>query len=329
MARREGQKLKLILLQEILARETDAEHGIGLAEIIARLESQGVQAERKSLYDDLNTLRDHGVDILRYKKGGQWLYALASRPFELAELKLLVDAVQSSKALSEKKSRELIKKLEALCSKYEAQSLQRQVYVAGRVKSMNESIYYTIDTIHAAISADRQVQFLYGEWTMEKKHRYRHGGKVYQVSPYALVWDDENYYLVAWDGEAGAIKHYRADKMSRLAVTDQPRLGKEAAAGLDMAAYTRRTFGMFGGQAQDITMRFKSRLAGVVIDRFGKDVAMVPHPDSDTFTAHFQAVVSPQFLGWAASFGAEAKVDAPDAVAAQLADWCRAVAAQY
>lgn len=329
MARKENQKLKITLIQEILEHETDSEHGIGLAEIISRLASHGVQAERKSLYDDFNTLRSHGEDILRYKKGNQWLYALVSRPFELAELKLLVDAVQSSKALSEKKSRELIKKLETLCSKYEAQSLQRQVYVTGRVKSMNESIYYSIDTIHTAINADRQIQFLYAEWTMEKKHQYRHGGKMYQVSPYALVWDNEFYYLVAWDNEAGALKHYRADKMAKLAVVEEPRQGKEAFEKVDMAAYTKQTFGMFGGEGQDITMRFASHLAGAVIDRFGKDVALVPHPETDTFTVHFKAVVSPQFMGWVAAFGDEAKIEAPAQVAQDYRAWCEKIVSKY
>ena len=201
MPKSEGQKLKLLYLADLLRRETDEDHALSLSDILSRLEELGVHAERKSIYDDLRALEDYGMDIIatRGRAGG---YQLAHREFELPELKLLVDAVQSSKFLSVKKSRELIRKLEGLASRWEAQSLQRQVYAVGRVKSMNESIYYSIDTIHTAISQDRQIAFRYFEWTMEKTVRYRRDGQLYERSPYALVWDDENYYLVAYDHTA-------------------------------------------------------------------------------------------------------------------------------
>ena len=194
MPKSEGQKLKLLYLADLLRRETDEDHALSMSDILSRLEELGVHAERKSIYDDLRALEDYGMDIIatRGRAGG---YQLAHREFELPELKLLVDAVQSSKFLSVKKSRELIRKLEGLASRWEAQSLQRQVYAVGRVKSMNESIYYSIDTIHTAISQDRQIAFRYFEWTMEKTVRYRRDGQLYERSPYALVWDDENYYL--------------------------------------------------------------------------------------------------------------------------------------
>ena len=216
MAKSENQKRKLLYLADLLRRETDETHGLTVQQMIDELARRDVRAERKSIYDDLQTLTDYGMDIVKLRSGHSCSYALVHRDFELPELKLLVDAVQSSKFLSARKSRELIRKLEGLASRYEAQSLQRQVYVAGRVKSMNESIYYTIDQLHAAISADRQVSFLYGQWTVDKTVCYRRNGQRYRVSPYALVWDSENYYLVAYEEEAGAIRHYRADKMASL-----------------------------------------------------------------------------------------------------------------
>lgn len=206
MARIEGQKLKILVLADILARETDSAHGLTVPQLIAALAARGIPAERKSIYTDLRALEDFGLDVICLREGHICRWALASRTFEVAELKLLVDAVQSSKFLSEKKSRALIKKLESLCSRHEAKALQRQVFVTNRPKSMNESIYYTIDLLHTAISTDEQVRFQIAEWTPEKTVRYRRGGKLYTVSPYALIWEDENYYLLAYDPEAGAMR---------------------------------------------------------------------------------------------------------------------------
>ena len=204
MPRRENQKLKLLYLADMLREETDENHVLSMPAIISRLEARGVSAERKSIYSDMDALEAYGMDILRSKAG----YALAHRTFELPELKLLVDAVQSSRFLSVNKSRALIKKIESLCSHYEAQDLQRQVYVAGRVKSMNESVYYNIDALHEAINHDKQIRFQYFRWTPEKKQQLRRGGRRYRVSPYALIWQDENYYLVGFDEEAQDIRHY-------------------------------------------------------------------------------------------------------------------------
>ncbi|MFR9161178.1 MAG: helix-turn-helix transcriptional regulator [Ruthenibacterium lactatiformans] len=297
-------KLKLLYLADLLRRETDEDHALSMSDILSRLEELGVHAERKSIYDDLRALEDYGMDIIatRGRAGG---YQLAHREFELPELKLLVDAVQSSKFLSVKKSRELIRKLEGLASRWEAQSLQRQVYAVGRVKSMNESIYYSIDTIHTAISQDRQIAFRYFEWTMEKTVRYRRDGQLYERSPYALVWDDENYYLVAYDHTASppGIRHYRVDKMANLSVLEESRLGKATFDGFDMAQYAKQMFGMFGGAQQDVELRFAARLAGVVLDRFGKGHTVARR--RQLFRVHVQAVVSPQFMGWVAGFGTD------------------------
>ena len=246
----------------------------------------------------------------------------------MAELKLLVDAVQSSKFLSEKKSRALIKKLESLCSRHEAKALQRQVFVTNRPKSMNESIYYTIDLLHTAISTDEQVRFQIAEWTPEKTVRYRRGGKLYTVSPYALIWEDENYYLLAYDPEAGAMRHYRADRLAHLALAGGPRVGKEVFARLDMAAYTKRTFGMFGGEETGVTLEFAAHLAGVVIDRFGKDVTFFPAGDG-RFRAYVHVVPSVQFMGWLAGLGAEARLISPPEVQKAFCAHCCQVLQQY
>ncbi len=328
MARSEGQKKKLILLARFLESETDETHGVTLPQMLQMLEREHIRAERKSIYNDLEALRELGWDIVSRKANRECYYSLASRPFELAELKLLVDAVQSSKFLPVKKSRALIKKLEGLCSRYDAQSLQRQVYVANRVKAMNESIYYSIDTLHEALGRAKQVSFLYSEWTAEKKLRYRHGGRRYFVSPYALVWEDENYYLIAYDAAARAIRHYRVDKMSAIECEDLAREGREAFEAVDLGQYTRGMFGMFGGETTSLTLSFSERLAGVVIDRFGKDVIFLPR-EGGRFAVHLDLVVSPQFMGWLAGLGPEAKIEAPSEVAQAFCEHCRALVRAY
>lgn len=328
MARIEGQKLKLLALADILARETDSTHGLTVPQLIDALSAKGISAERKSIYTDLRSLQDFGMDILCLREGHACRWALASRTFEVAELKLLVDAVQSCKFLSEKKSRALIKKLESLCSRHEAKALQRQVFVANRAKSMNESIYYTIDLLHTAISTDEQVRFQIMEWTPEKTVRYRRNGKVYTVSPYALLWEDENYYLLGYDAEAKEMRHYRADKLAHLALAGGPRLGKEAFAALDMAAYTKRTFGMFGGAETGVTLEFSGHLAGVVIDRFGKDVTFFPGANG-WFRVHVHVVPSVQFMGWLAGLGADARLISPPQVRQAFCAHCRQLLAQY
>ena len=195
MAERKGenQKLKMLYIVQLFSRETDDAHKLTMPEIIAKLAAEGVNADRKTLYQDFDELRRFGFDIISEKEGRNYYYYLGSRDFELPELKLLVDSVQSSKFITDKKSGQLIKKLESLVSKYEGSQLHRQVIIAGRVKTMNESIYYNVDKIHAAIGADRQIRFKYFDWNLKKEMEPRYGGRWYQLSPWALMWDDEKY----------------------------------------------------------------------------------------------------------------------------------------
>ena len=302
MAKSRNQKGKLLYLAEIFHRETDEAHGLTLAELTERLAAYGVQAERKTLYADMEELRRCGLDIDSWKEGREYRYRLASREFELPELKLLVDAVQASRFITENKSRSLIKKLESLVSVHDARQLQRQVLIAGRVKTMNESIYYNIDKLHTAIGEGKQIRFQYFQWTVEKKEALRRDGGWYCVSPWHLRWDDENYYLIAYDAEADRVKHYRVDKMKRITLLEAPRLGQERMARFDPAVYTQRLFGMYGGQPVRVTLEGENEMVGVLIDRFGKEVPVLP-----VNGAHFQAfvdvAVSPQFLGWVAACG--------------------------
>lgn len=328
MAKGENQKLKLLYLAKILLEKTDEEHAIDMAEIISSLEAYGVVAERKSIYDDLECLRRFGIDIIGESQGRTFYYHVGSRDFELAELKLLVDAVQSSKFITPKKSNELIKKLESFASKYEAKQLQRQVTVAGRVKTMNESIYYSVDAIHSAIAENVQVSFQYLQWTVDKKMKPRHEGAVYKVSPWALLWDNENYYMVAYDSTAERIKHFRVDKMKNISQTAEKREGKEAFKQFDMAVYAKKMFSMYGGKEETVKLQCENELAGAMIDRFGKDI-MLHKVDEEYFTVNVDVAVSSQFLHWVMSLGTGIKIVAPKSVVKQVQDEIKRLSELY
>ncbi|MBQ7714911.1 MAG: WYL domain-containing protein [Clostridia bacterium] len=310
MPKKARQKLKLIRVRDILLENSDEDHPIGVPEIIRYLADYGIEAERKSIYEDIEELRSYGMDIevSRGKGGG---YFVASREFELPELKVLVDAVQASKFISAAKSRELIKKLSGMTSRYERSKLSRQVHITERVKSMNKSIYYTTDYIHTAISENRRITFCYFKYNSRKEKVFRHDGKSYEVSPWLLIWNDENYYLAAYDGESGKVKHFRVDKMERVALTDKTREGEEVFKESDVSLYSTGVFDMFGGKAETVALDCREEMAGAVIDRFGKDVTLTQGGDLD-FRAYVRVQISPRFFGWVAGFGDKMKISSPD-----------------
>ena len=284
-----------------------------MPEIMKELAKYDITADRKSIYNDLRDLSVLGIEVEGEPDGNRYHYHVVDRAFELPELKLLVDAIQSSKFITEKKSNALIKKLETLVSKYDAQKLQRQVFVSGRIKTMNESIYYTVDAIHNAISADKKIKFQYYQWNEKKEMELRHSGAWYHISPWGLSWNNENYYLVGYDSEEEKIKHFRVDKMLHIKLSKESREGNEHFKKLDMADYAKKSFGMFGGKERTVKLLVKNNLAGVIIDRFGKDVMMIP-ADNDHFTVSVDIHVSKQFLGWVFSLGENIKILGPDDV---------------
>lgn len=308
-----NQKFKLYRLAQIMLERTDDDHYITMPEIIAALGEYEITADRKSIYSDLKDLEVLGIEVEGEPAGKGYHYHVVSRPFELPELKLLVDAIQSSKFITEKKTNTLIRKLEKLVSRYEAMKLQRQVYVSGRIKTMNESIYYTVDAIHNAISENKKIRFQYYQWNVKKEMELRREGAYYCVSPWGLSWDDENYYLVGYDSEAGEIRHYRVDKMLHIRMTEEPREGREHFQKLDMADYAKKSFGMFGGKEEKVKLLVDNSLAGVMIDRFGKDIIMVPGK-GEHFTVNVTVHVSSQFLGWIFSLGEKVKILGPEEV---------------
>ncbi len=313
----EHQKLKMLYLMKIFYEETDDSNFLTMQEIIQKLEENGVMADRKTLYVDFDELRGFGVDIIMEKIGRNFYYHIGSRYFELPELKLLVDAVQSARGITDKKSAELIKKLEGMASKYEAKQLNRQVFIAGRIKTMNESVYYNIDSIHEAVSTDRQIKFKYFKWDLQKKMKLRKEGDWFRVSPWSLIWDNEYYYLIAYDAWDNRIKHYRVDKMLNISLADEKREGKEQYKKFDITRYSKSLFGMFGGEETKVTLEAENSMVGVFIDRFGKDI-MINSVDQDHFRTTVNVSVSSQFLGWVMALGDKVVIVEPDGVVEQM-----------
>jgi len=328
MAGNPNQKLKLVYLMRILLEQTDETHSVSMKEILSALEVYGIIAERKSIYSDIETLRQYGMDIIGEQSGRTYYYHVGNRQFELAELKLLVDSVQSAKFITAKKSNELIKKIEGFASKYEAKQLHRQVYVAERVKTMNERIYINVDLIHEAIGDNRKIRFQYFQWNVKKEMELRHDGAFYEVSPWALSWDDENYYLVSYDSTAAKIKHFRVDKMLNIAMIEEKREGKETFRNFDMAVYAKKMFGMYDGEEREVKLLCENRFAGVMIDRFGKNIAMLS-VDDEHFTVYVKVAVSSQFLGWIFALGSGVKIIAPDEVVEMAKTEIKRLSEQY
>ena len=325
MPKSDNQKLKIFYILDYLQKNSHEAHPVRALELIAMLDREhNISCDRKTVYSDVAALQDYGVDIVSLpgKNGG---YYIASRNFELPELKLLIDAVQSSRYLTEKKSRELIEKLLTQCNEQDAKLMKRNILVSGRVKSMNETIYYSVDSIQEAIAQNKQITFRYFDWDFGGKRRYRE--KLYIASPYGLCQDNENCYLLALSDRHG-ITAYRVDRMIDISLLDTPRTPCPELTGKALIDHANKLFQMYSGDAVDVKLRFHNSLINVVIDRFGKDTMLIPDGDAH-FNFTVRVAVSPMFLSWVMGFGNKAKILYPQSVADSLCDLCREDMNQY
>ncbi len=325
MPKSDNQKLKIFYILDYLQKNSHEDHPVRASELITMLQSShNIQCDRKTVYSDIAALQDYGVDIVSLpgKYGG---YYIASRNFELPELKLLIDAVQSSRYLTEKKSRELIEKLCNQCNEHDASLMKRSVLVSGRVRTMNESIYYNVDAIQGAISQNVQIRFRYFDWDFGGQRRYR--DKPYIASPYGLCQDNEFCYLLALSQRHG-ITSYRVDRMAQIQLTEEPRLPCPELTGKALHEHANRLFQMFSGDSTNVKLRFHRSLMNVVIDRFGPDTMLIPE-DEDYFSFTVNVAVSPMFLSWLIGFGAKAKVLYPESVVQQVRELCMETVSQY
>ena len=325
MPKSDNQKLKIFYILDYLEQNSHADHPVRATQLIEMLERRyNISCERKTIYSDIAALQQLGVDIVSIpgKCGG---YYIASRNFELPELKLLIDAVQSSRFLTEKKSRELIEKLCKQCSVHDAKLVRRDVLVSGRVKSMNESIYYNVDAIQEAIAENRQITFRYFDWGLDGQRKYR--DKDYIASPYGLCQDNENCYLLAHSDRHG-VTHYRVDRMSDIVLLKESRVPCPELTGKKFQEHAAQLFQMYSGESTDVKLRFHRDLTNVVIDRFGQDTMLIPDGDSH-FVFTVRVAVSPMFLSWVIGFGAKAKVLYPESVVDRCRELCLEALNQY
>ena len=324
MPKSDNQKLKILYILDYLQRHSHADHPVQTAVLTEMLAQKGIHCDRKTVYSDIAALQDYGVDIVSIPgKGGG--YYIASRNFELPELKLLVDAVQSSRFLTEKKSRELIEKLCKECSVHEAQLVRRDVVVSGRVKSMNETIYYNVDAIQDAIALNKQITFRYFDWDISGKRNYRE--RQYEASPYGLCQDNENCYLLAHSPRHG-VTSYRVDRMQDIRIREESRTPCPELTGKNLTEYANRLFQMFYGETTTVKLRFHRTLTNVVMDRFGRDTMLIPDGE-EHFVFTVNVAVSPIFLSWLMGFGSKAKILHPQSVVDSFRDLCREALEQY
>ena len=318
MAKQSGQKLKILYIYKLLLEKSDEDNPVSTKEIIDFLKFKGISAERKAIYDDIESLCVFGADIISAGKKGWYI---GSRDFELAELKLLVDCVQANRFITEKKSSELIKKLEELTSKNLAQSLQRQVYITNRPKNLNEKIYYNIDTLHDAINSGKQISFKYFSYSSDKKRVYKRDGELYAAHPYSLIVSEENYYLVAYYEKREKITNFRVDRMEDIKIIEKEvlPLNKTGGENFSMGEYSKKVFNMFTGEQKIVTILCENRLMNAVIDKFGDKISAIPY-DEDHFTFKVEVSVSPTFFSWIFMFEGGMKVLAPEDICKKFVD---------
>ncbi len=318
------QKLKLLYILQILRDETDEENPMKTTDILRRLSDMGISAERKSVYRDIACLQDAGFDIISDTNG----YFMGSREFELSEVKLLIDAVQASRFITYQKSVTLIEKLKGLVSSHQSAGIDRQLHMSGRKKATNEQIYYAIDTVYEAIAANKQISFRYLDYTLSGEKHYRSNGGLYSVSPYALVWDDEYYYLFAYYEKRDVMANFRVDKMDGVEIIDADRLKSKEYKNFDPVRHAETKFSMFGGEEEWVTLLIENSLIGVFVDRFGNDLTQVKR-DDESCTVRFKASVSPTFLSWLFQFGTRVKIISPEKVKNKMTEMLTQVIENY
>ncbi len=308
MAGKEQSKHKLLYLLQFLALESDEENGVSMKQILTFLESKGITAERKAIYRDIETLISFGYNIEKISNR-PLEYALVERQFEFVELKLLADAVQSARFISQETTTKLIGKLESLTSHRKAAQLHRQVFFAKRVKSDNDHIYYITGIIHEAIHSNKCISFQYMEYLPDKTIRPRHQGEVYIVSPYSLVWNEDKYYLYAFCAKTQMVKTYRIDRMRKVDLMETLRSPEPK--DFSPTDRLRKEFGMFAGNTTLVDLRFSKDLLTTVIDRFGSDITIFEEGE-DSFTVHVSVDISPVFFSWLFQFGQKAEIIGPE-----------------
>ncbi len=321
MPRDINQRIKLLFLKQFFEEKTDEDHPATNKQIIEYLASKDIPVERKTVYTDIQALEEYGMEIMRTENGRGYYWT--DRPFELPELKFIIDSVAASKFLSEKKSDALIKKLGTLASEHQQRELRRQVRVSGRVKTMNASILNSVDAIHAAIAANTTILFKYFHYNTKMDRVFSNKGKPYEVSRLALLYDNNDYYLLGCYDED--FRTYRVDRMAEIKQGIKERIIDKD---FDISKYSKSTFGMYGGKEEKVEMVFQNRMLDAVIDKFGKD-AWLQKVDDNHSKITATVSVSPQFFSWVFGLGNYIKIVGPDNVVEQMKKMLADVSKRY
>ncbi len=328
MAKRPNQTKKIPLIIKMLREETDDEHGLSMSQIIERLAEEGVEAERKSIYRDFEVLRDCGYDVIK-RPGRPTEYALGEREFQYPELLLLVDAVQGSRFLTKRKSQQLIQRVKGLTSVHQAEALERHVHVERRIRTQNESVYYNVDAIQEAIAARKKVAFRYFRHDVNQRKVYGKDGGTYRETPVHLVYSDGYYYLISFNDTHDDFVRYRIDRMSHIQVLDEPATRNDRIANFDVEEFALQAFGMFGGDKVRVTVEFEESAIDQILDRFGREGAIIIPQADGTGHATFTIRKSAVFFGWLAGFGTRARIIAPTTLAEEYREFLLDIAVTY
>lgn len=326
MASSPNQKMKLLYLMKIFLEKSDEQSPLTVKDIIVALAAYDIKAERKSVYSDIKLLCKFGIEI-EEKRSKSVGYYVTQRQFELAELKLLVDAVQSARFITKRKSEVLIKKLSSLTSNEQAKHLKRHVYLAGRAKTMNETVLYSIDNIHSAINENKKITFKYFDYSVNKERVFRKEGNLYAATPVTLCWNNDNYYLITYSGYFGNYTHYRVDRMSDVSATDENGDAHDVSK-FNIAEYAKRVFGMFEGEVVRARLSFENSLVNAVLDHFGNDVWTIPSDDG-WFDILVDVSASPVFFSWMFMFGGWAVIKEPDSLVSEMRELIKDNRRQY
>lgn len=301
-------KKRLLLILELLHKSTDEEHPISTVEIVNFLEGKGISIDRKTLANDIKLLTDMDYDIVTIKSSPN-KYFWGSRSFEIPELKMLIDAVSSSRFITKKKSKELIKKIAKLAGEAQYDQMERHIVATGRAKSDNKKLYYIVDTITDAINQKKKIQFKYTEYNADKEKVLRHDGEVYSLSPYVLYWNEDYYYVVGYYDKRDSIAAFRVDRLHNPKVVDENAVAKPKDFNVD--DYANKIFKMFDGEDVMVELECDNSLMKYIVDHYGLGIETRKITEK-TFIAKVPATLSPTFFGWVFQFDGKMWINSPE-----------------
>ncbi|MCL2861615.1 MAG: WYL domain-containing protein [Firmicutes bacterium] len=327
MPKTENQKIKMLRLLEILKSDSDEENPIASTEIIARLKDQGIECGRKSLYDDIRILNEYGYEVMCIK-GRQNMYYISDRTFDIPELRILLDAVQSAAFIPKKKTLDLVYKISALAGSHRGELLKKNTVHFDTVKRGNDKIFYSIDAIDRAIASDKKITFWYFDIDIEGERIYRKEKERYVLSPVGLILANGFHYLVGYDERQKAFRNYRVDRMDNVNIEEENIVPADCIKNFDVYKDQNLAFGMYSGEVERVTLHAHNTLAEIIFDKFGSHIKL-NKADENHFTVSVEIQISPVFLSWCVMFGDRLKILSPKKVEGELMNLIKSITKMY